>query len=172
MLSHFNPMFSLLAKHSQHAAEQEPKVTPRRPDQPMHSAFGSITSRALLPDLPLLSHIISQHCREAEGMNWQLSPLVPLLTTHVLDFAVQIRESVPEKGRQARVRHDTIRGFSEGNISGGQHWLVNIGFWSNPSNPRLLDAVHPAKKQLSVQSTRFPLPSTHVPPTSRYRNFE
>ena len=168
-------MFSLLAKHSQHAAEQEPKVTPRRPDQPMHSAFGSITSRALLPDLPLLSHIISQHCREAEGMNWQLSPLVPLLTTHVLDFAVQIKESLPKKGRQARVRHDTIRGFSEGNISGGQHWLVNIGFWSNPSNPsnpRLLDAVHPAKKQLSVQSTRFPLPSTHVPPTSRYRNFE
>ena len=87
----------------------------------MHSAFGSITSRALLPDLPLLSHIISQHCREAEGMNWQLSPLVPLLTTHVLDFAVQIRESVLEKGRQARVRHDIITRFAKGNVSGGKH---------------------------------------------------
>jgi len=61
-------------------------------------------------------------------MNWQLSPLVPLLTTHVLDFAVQIKESLPKKGRQARVRHDIITGFSEGNIPGGQHWLVNICF--------------------------------------------
>ena len=164
-------MFSLLAKHSQHAAEQDPKVTPRRPNQPMHSAFGSITSRALLPDLPLLSHIISQHCREAEGMNWQLSPSVPLLTTHVLDFAVQIRESVLEKGRQARVRHDTIRGFSEGNVPGGQHWLVNIGLWSNP---RLLDAVHPAKSisAFNLPGFHFPVPTIHVPPTSRYRNFE